>query len=197
MKDRILLLIKAKNMTAAQFADQIGVQKSSISHILSGRNNASLDFVQKILITFPEVSTEWLLFGKGPIFGSENSAGNPNNTREITPQEPLIQGPVDLFSGMTVALPSDFEPQNALSDPDEKEGEEEEMLGKPAERFSPDTIQTNVQTATAGRQADAVRIEKDTAPAGRTPARILKIVEFYRDGTFREFFPERSVPVEM
>ena len=50
MKDRIILLIKAKNLTAAQFADEIGVQKSSISHIISGRNNASLDFVQKILL---------------------------------------------------------------------------------------------------------------------------------------------------
>ncbi|HOW32555.1 MAG TPA: helix-turn-helix domain-containing protein [Bacteroidales bacterium] len=67
MKDRIQLLIKAKNYTAAQFADEIGVQKSGVSHILSGRNNPSLDFVQKILARFPELSTDWLLFGRGPM----------------------------------------------------------------------------------------------------------------------------------
>jgi transcriptional regulator with XRE-family HTH domain len=65
MIDRISLLIKAKNLSAAQFADEIGVQRSSISHLMSGRNKPSLDLIQKTLQRFPEVSSEWLLFGKG------------------------------------------------------------------------------------------------------------------------------------
>jgi transcriptional regulator with XRE-family HTH domain len=65
MTDRISLLIKAKNLSAAQFADEIGVQRSSISHLMSGRNKPSLDLIQKTLQKFPEVSSEWLLFGKG------------------------------------------------------------------------------------------------------------------------------------
>ena len=65
MTDRISLLIQAKNLSAAQFADEIGVQRSSISHLVSGRNKPSLDLIQKTLQRFPEVSTEWLLFGKG------------------------------------------------------------------------------------------------------------------------------------
>lgn len=65
MTDRISLLIRAKNLSAAQFADEIGVQRSSISHLMSGRNKPSLDLIQKTLQRFPEVSTEWLLFGKG------------------------------------------------------------------------------------------------------------------------------------
>ncbi|MEO8772968.1 MAG: helix-turn-helix transcriptional regulator [Gelidibacter sp.] len=51
--------------TASSFSEKIGVQRSSISHILSGRNKPSLDFVMKILSSFPEVELYWLLNGKG------------------------------------------------------------------------------------------------------------------------------------
>jgi transcriptional regulator with XRE-family HTH domain len=65
MVDRITLLLKTRNISASQFADEIGVQRSSISHVLSGRNKPSLDFIQKILVRYPEINPDWLLFGKG------------------------------------------------------------------------------------------------------------------------------------
>ncbi len=68
MKERILEFLKKENKSSAQFADEIGVQPSGISHILSGRNNPSLDFVIKMLEKYPFLSTEWLLFGKGSIY---------------------------------------------------------------------------------------------------------------------------------
>jgi transcriptional regulator with XRE-family HTH domain len=64
MIDRIQLLLKTMNLSPSQFADEIQVQRSSISHILSGRNKPSLDFVLKILSTYPEINSEWLMFGK-------------------------------------------------------------------------------------------------------------------------------------
>lgn len=51
--------------SASSFAEKIGVQRSSISHILSGRNKPSLEFVLKILSVFPEVELYWLLNGEG------------------------------------------------------------------------------------------------------------------------------------
>ena len=51
--------------SASSFAEKIGVQRSSISHILSGRNKPSLDFVLKVLSSFPEVELYWLMNGKG------------------------------------------------------------------------------------------------------------------------------------
>lgn len=51
--------------SASSFAEKIGVQRSSISHILSGRNKPSLEFVLKILSSFPEVELYWLMNGKG------------------------------------------------------------------------------------------------------------------------------------
>ena len=71
MKDRIAHIIRAKNLTAAEFALRLGIQPSNISHLLSGRNNPSLDFVKKLKETFPEYSLDWIIFGRGPITVSE------------------------------------------------------------------------------------------------------------------------------
>lgn len=68
MKERILEFLKAENKSSAQFAEEIGVQPSGISHILSGRNNPSLDFVLKMLEKYHFLSTEWLLFGRGSMY---------------------------------------------------------------------------------------------------------------------------------
>lgn len=68
MKDRILAFLQNENKSYAQFAEEIGVQPSGISHILSGRNNPSLDFVTKMLHRYPSLSAEWLLFGRGPMY---------------------------------------------------------------------------------------------------------------------------------
>ena len=62
---RLQKVIDYYSETASSFAEKIGVQRSSISHILSGRNKPSLDFILKVLATFPEVELYWLLNGKG------------------------------------------------------------------------------------------------------------------------------------
>ena len=71
MKDRIAHIIRAKNLTAAEFAMQLGIQPSNVSHLLAGRNNPSLEFVKKLKETFPEYSLDWIVMGKGPITLSE------------------------------------------------------------------------------------------------------------------------------
>ncbi|NOX45967.1 MAG: helix-turn-helix transcriptional regulator [Chlorobi bacterium] len=65
MINRIQMILKTKDLTPTRFADMIQVQRSGISHILSGRNKPSLDFMMKILSTYPEINPDWLLFGKG------------------------------------------------------------------------------------------------------------------------------------
>jgi transcriptional regulator with XRE-family HTH domain len=72
MKERLIEFLKAENKTSAQLAEEIGVQPSGISHILSGRNKPSLDFVLKMLEKYPFLSTEWLLFGRGNMYKDES-----------------------------------------------------------------------------------------------------------------------------
>lgn len=108
MKDRIIEFLKAENKSSAQFAEDIGVQASGISHILSGRNNPSLDFVLKMLDKYKFLSTEWLLFGKGTMYKDsrmqtlfEQDYVNPEldfNTQEkktVTEDEPVIDKEVN------------------------------------------------------------------------------------------------------
>jgi len=68
MKERLHEFLKTENKSSAQLAEEIGVQPSGISHILSGRNNPSLDFVLKMLEKYQFLSTDWLLFGKGSMY---------------------------------------------------------------------------------------------------------------------------------
>jgi len=72
IQNRIKMVIKMHNLTASAFADKIGVQRSSVSHILTGRNNPSLDFIEKTLINFPRVNADWLIMGKVGGVESEN-----------------------------------------------------------------------------------------------------------------------------
>lgn len=72
--------MKSLGLNPTQFADEIGVQRSSISHILSGRNNPSLDIVTKILNRFKEVDSNWLILGKGSLFSkSEEKISKESN----------------------------------------------------------------------------------------------------------------------
>ncbi|MDR0659759.1 MAG: helix-turn-helix domain-containing protein [Prevotellaceae bacterium] len=68
MNSRIQKFIEAEGLTAARFADAIGVQRSNVSHVLSGRNKPSFDFIEKMLRKFPEINAEWLIMGKGHMY---------------------------------------------------------------------------------------------------------------------------------
>lgn len=69
--ERLHKILQYYDLSAAAFADKIEVGRSSISHILSGRNKPSLDFVMKVIQNFPEVELYWLLNGKGKFPKSE------------------------------------------------------------------------------------------------------------------------------
>ncbi len=64
IQERLKMVMKMNNLSAAAFADRVGVQRSSISHIMSGRNKPSLDFIQKSLKSFPRVNGDWLVTGR-------------------------------------------------------------------------------------------------------------------------------------
>lgn len=76
---RLKKILEHNHLTASQFADQIGVQRSSISHILSGRNKPSLDFVLKVTNKFRDVDIYWLLNGKGTFPKEGSHRPSPTN----------------------------------------------------------------------------------------------------------------------
>ena len=68
IEKRLEYFIANQGYNYSQFADLIGVQRSSISHIITGRNKPSYDFLQKVFQAFPELNADWLIMGRGRIF---------------------------------------------------------------------------------------------------------------------------------
>ncbi|AUP77235.1 helix-turn-helix domain-containing protein [Flavivirga eckloniae] len=81
--------------SASSFAEKIGVQRSSISHILSGRNKPSLDFILKILTAYPNVDLYWLFNGKGEFPSKSKSEAIKKETDLFSTNEALkIETPI-------------------------------------------------------------------------------------------------------
>ena len=76
--ERLKIILEHEQLSASTFADKIGVQRSSISHILSGRNKPSLDFILKVTSEFNQVDLHWLLYGSGVFPKKKESISTPN-----------------------------------------------------------------------------------------------------------------------
>lgn len=146
MKERIIEFLKAENKSSAQFAEEIGVQPSGISHILSGRNNPSLDFVIKMLERYKYLSVEWLLFGKGLMY--RDNTGMPSlfeQTLFDQKQDTPVKSDASVSESSTISA-----------------GINNQRVPEPV----PGKVSTD------------------------NPA-VEKIVWFYSDGSFEEYYPRR------
>ena len=65
MHKRLKNWMESEDLKPSSFADKIGVNRATISHILSGRNKPSIDFLQKLLNNYPELNVNWLITGIG------------------------------------------------------------------------------------------------------------------------------------
>ena len=90
MRDRILKIMEREGLTPSKFAESIGIQRSAMSHIISGRNNPSLDVLLKILERFTYVDSDWLLFGKGEMI-REHVLTEPNLITNMLENRPNVQ----------------------------------------------------------------------------------------------------------
>ena len=92
---RLEIILDYYNLSASAFADKINVQRSSLSHLLSGRNKPSLDFIIKVIEVFPDVDLYWILNGKGTFPKSEKNFSIQSTKQEVTSDETNTP---DLFS---------------------------------------------------------------------------------------------------
>ncbi|CAM3393600.1 helix-turn-helix transcriptional regulator [Aequorivita lipolytica] len=92
---RLEKILEYYSLTAAAFAEEIDFNRSTISHLLSGRNKPSLEFIMKLYQKFPEVDMDWLLFGKGNFPStSDNNLDKAPKEKSVIRKEPTM----DLFS---------------------------------------------------------------------------------------------------
>lgn len=89
MENRIQKIIDKQGISLNAFAQEIGVNRSTISHILTGRNKPSVDVLQKILKRFPELSSDWLLLGNGSMYAKKEyseTSSSFKNTQKVEPK---------------------------------------------------------------------------------------------------------------
>lgn len=211
MIDRINLLLKAKNISARQFAEEIGIQPSGMSHILSGRNNPSLDFVMKVVKRWPEVNINWLVLGSGEMYAGMPLTARPAEKRsseQKSSDEKVDQ--LDLFSQPAEVQSS---PYSTMVQSHLGREEVEDSSVSLASRLSGDMP---VADEHSGKSADAVQcrvqgIEQEEPPIpivnqgnivgdggevsdavqfGCKRKKIEKIITVFSDHTFAEYYPE-------
>ena len=175
MISRINLVMQTKNLTASQFADEIGVQRSSMSHILSGRNNPSLDFVMKILNRFPEIRTDWIVFGKGSMYESEQQQGKNMESRVVKE--------LDLFSNEAF---EDFPEGNETQKESNSIQEDTDTTHFKAteEKAEQYPVQSSVN-----KPVEREEVKYSTPEKGKS---IKKMIILFSDNTFEELVPENK-----
>ena len=170
LNSRVQKIINYSELSSSEFADEIGVQRSNISHVLSGRNKPSLDFLMKIKDRFPEIQWEWLIEGKGAMIFSENEAASTPSSylleeSKINDDEPIITG---LFS-----IPSQEMEENT---------KQEEIKSEILE-----PIQYNIVENTP--EISENKNTSETENPAEKGNNIKKIVFFYENGKFEVFEP--------
>lgn len=163
INDKIKQILIDKNLSPSYFADEIGVQRSSISHILSGRNRPSFDIIQKIIRRFPELGYEWIMEeDQQPQNQSgQHSYGVPKNSQ--SPQ------PVDRREQRYVAPPSVSYTAPSIH-----------------VRSQRNEIPPVMQQATA---PSVESFAEQPVPTERTDKKIDRILIFFTDGSFQEYGP--------
>jgi len=224
MINRINLILKAKNITARQFAEEIGIQPSGMSHIMSGRNNPSLEFVNKVVRRYPEIDANWLLLGRGEMYmglthDPKSLTPDPKGPTGLTPNpspkergmgsaEPTLFSVPEATQGAEETGTVDRETQHAASlqegDLDSETGhgsslqEGDLVMESPhvdveTQQAGGETQQAGGETRQAGgetRHAASLQMGKrDLAPAESAGRRLVKILMFYDDHTFEEYYP--------
>lgn len=173
MKERLVQLLDMEQLSPSKFADIIGVQRSSISHVLSGRNKPSFDFLQKTLKAFPGLNADWLIQGEGTMY---EHMGRELPGTMFDASEAPHQAPV---------------PEDIQLDPEKIQRDTEKI------QMDPENIQGHSEDIV--RKKDTGPTIKEPShidePVGSLQhgqkRKIVQVMIFYDDDTFRSFGPSQ------
>lgn len=213
MINRIKQTIEYSQLSSSAFADTIGISRSGLTHLLTGRNQPSLDVARKILAKFPEISTEWLIMGMGEMFRTDVEV--PENRSAEVKSKPDSRHPAenskfvaqtDLFGEFENTEDSEEdvpdeedEPQPAVAveSADNEESKDEPVVPEPSsqptnEQEPPEPSRpTPVRTQPArtrrtqeAKPASASLRRERHEPLSNPERKLTQIVFFYDDHTF-------------
>lgn len=160
MKDRIKLIMDSENMNPARFADTLEIGRAVVSHILNGRNNPSLDVITRILTKMPNINSEWLLTGIGPMHKDADMSEINKEEHKRATSSPSLP---DLFA----VLP-DENSVNMVNGSDKNKYQKEKELMEPK-----NTLKEVVNERIIYKEAKEKKIKQ--------------IIIYYTDSTFETF----------
>ena len=194
-------------MSPTAFADKININRSSLTHIFSGRNQPSLDVAKKILIAFPEISTEWLIMGMGnmiqevpapadtptpvktvdnmqqtDLFSGTEDGLTDQDVTETTETESIIDGKDVVEQEPAAQKTAPTEPQQAIVEP-----VNEEVVVNDAPTVAPTRPRGRGRASESHIPASAPR--RDRISNSQGDKKLVKIVFFYEDRSFEEYRP--------
>lgn len=168
-------------LSASEFADEIGVQRSNISHILSGRNKPSLDFIIKIKDRFPEIQWEWIIEGKGDMIFSSPTPLPESKERKINLQKEKFEEIPNLFT-FTNRQKNSIQSEN-------KEIKSNEIISSNSLE-SDISIQGKEKMKISNSQLLEIQDKKQPLEhIDNQNIKIQKIIFFYNNGKFEIFEP--------
>ena len=149
-QQRLLALMRAEGLNAKTFAEQVGISAATMSNIVNGRNNPSLEVMQKVLNRFRTLSPQWLILGVGSMY-LEKSYSQGDNIQSDS---------------------ADFDQENQ---------DQNASFYKRYMRNTQESLKTPVE--------ESVRTPMDkSARSAQENRSVVRIVVFYNDGTFDEFY---------
>ena len=173
-RERIELLMKCYDLSPSQFAERTGIQRASVSHILSGRNKPSLEVMLKVYDAFPGVDMKWLMTGVGeePV---RNSAAN---------QAPIADD--TLFASIDTASQRPQQVENSLFTPVVETAHEE---AKPRRTPVQQPVREKAVPDARPRRTPANRLAQMAAMQPEKKIKEIRI--YYSDGTYETLVPEK------
>lgn len=182
MRERIIKILEDKNLTQAAFADLIGVGRPSITHLMTGRDKYSQVVASKTLLTFPDINPMWFLKGEGNMYKNiekNQSETNSENKQKINEIDDDL-----LFPDMYDESDYQKEKENEII---RRESDIRQIpLKDESIRSSENAVNTNISTQTPPLpQIQSIATEQQPIKK-----KIEKIVFFYVDQTFEEYYPK-------
>lgn len=170
MKERLVQLLDLEQLSPSKFADIIGVQRSSVSHVISERNKPSFDFIQKTLKAFPGLNADWLILGQGSIYDQMGRGGSGN----------LFDPPAESIND---SFPEDIP-------------EEERSVDKGVDPGAGkiDDVRQSIDDYTQHKNTGVDQQDPEVAGRVEIPEpdpskRVVQVMVFYDDDTFKSFKP--------
>ena len=175
-RERIELLMKCYDLSPSQFAERTGIQRASVSHIISGRNKPSLEVMLKVYDAFPGVDMKWLMTGVGeePARQDAPEVAPDADNMLFASVEPVAQKPQQventLFSPVVDAVRREEPKQRRVSTPVQQ------------------PVNEKVVTDLRPKRTPANRLAQMAALQPEKKIKEIRI--YYSDGTYETLVPE-------